>query len=364
MTTANNQNMPRGQSKGKENYWTKDWLLIEPRIATELNLWIVTLIVWHKWWKDWGSAVFNRIEYIHIYIYIYIYIYVYTLALDVWGESHLDASPTGSAATSQKAWVQPVIDAQFSSLFQGSSPKCKARLLASQRKESGAWLNAPPITALGLRMEDIVISTAVGLCLGLPLCSRHVCHQCGKEVDESGTHGLSCRRSQGRHPRHFQLNEVVKRLLAAAKIPAVLEPRGLCTANDSRPDGLTLIPWSRGRSLVWDITVHAPSNIGLSNHGAGRLADQAARQKLDRYQELTISHFFVPLAMETTGVFGEQSMAFVQDLSRRIWDTSGEIDEFSRLCQRICVCIQRCNSAAILGTLPPSHIDYDDELCT
>jgi hypothetical protein len=202
-----------------------------------------------------------------------------TLALDVWGESHSDASPTGSAATTQKAWDQPVIDAQFSTLFQGSSPKCKARLLASQKKESGAWLNAPPITALGLRMEDIVISTAVGLRLGLSLCSRHVCHQCGKEVDESGTHGLSCRRSQGRHPRHSQLNEVVKRSLAAANVPAVLEPRGLCTANDSRPDGLTLIPWSRGRSLVWDVTVHdsfAPSNIGLSSHGAGRLADQAA----------------------------------------------------------------------------------------
>ena len=57
-------------------------------------------------------------------------------------------------------------------------------------------------------------------------------------------------------------------------------------------------------------------------------------------------------------------MAFVRDLSRRIRDTSGEIDEFSRVCQRISVCIQRCNSAAILGTLPPSHIDYDDELCT
>ena len=36
---------------------------------------------------------------------------------------------------------------------------------------------------------------------------------------------------------------------------------------------------------------------------------------------------------------------------------------YTRLCQRISVCIQRCNSAAILGTLPPSHIDYDDELC-
>ena len=99
---------------------------------------------------------------------------------------------------------------------------------------------------------------------------------------------------------------MVKRSLAAANIPAVLESHGLYKANDSKPDGLTFIPWSRGRSLVWDVTVYdsfAPSNIGLSSHGAGRLADQAARQKLDRYKELmiTTSHCFVPLAVETTG---------------------------------------------------------------
>ena len=52
----------------------------------------------------------------------------------------------------------------------------------------------------------------------------------------------------------------------------------------------------------------APSNIDLLSHGAGHLADQAACQKLDRYKELMImtSHFFfVPLVIESTGVFGE-----------------------------------------------------------
>ena len=68
---------------------------------------------------------------------------------------------------------QPIVEAQFSSLLSGASPKNKARLLAAGRKESGAWLNAPPITALGLRMKNIVITTAVGPRLGLPLCLPH-----------------------------------------------------------------------------------------------------------------------------------------------------------------------------------------------
>jgi hypothetical protein len=45
----------------------------------------------------------------------------------------------------------------------------RARLLASQQKESGAWLSAPPpISTLGLRMGNDTIRVAVGLRLGSP----------------------------------------------------------------------------------------------------------------------------------------------------------------------------------------------------
>ena len=33
----------------------------------------------------------------------------------------------------------------------------QARLLASQRKESGEWLHVPPMSAIGLRMDDEVL---------------------------------------------------------------------------------------------------------------------------------------------------------------------------------------------------------------
>ena len=111
-----------------------------------------------------------------------------TLALDVWGESHLVASPTGSVATSQKAWDQPVIDAQFYSLFQGS----------------GAWLNAPPSCPCSPDGGHCHLncSRPPPWLVSVFSARRSEGPQCGKEVDESGTHGLSCRRSQGRHPRH------------------------------------------------------------------------------------------------------------------------------------------------------------------
>lgn len=60
--------------------------------------------------------------------------------------------PTGTSAISQKAWDQPVIEGCFSTLLANitASPREKARLLASQQKESGAWLLLPRFLLLDL----------------------------------------------------------------------------------------------------------------------------------------------------------------------------------------------------------------------
>ena len=96
--------------------------------------------------------------------------------------------------------------------------RSRARLLASSRSEAGAWLQALPAPNLGLRMDDETVRVAVGLRLGTPLCQPHGCSHCGSEVDPLGTHGLSCRWSEGRHPRHAVLNDIIHRSLTAACI--------------------------------------------------------------------------------------------------------------------------------------------------
>ena len=161
----------------------------------------------------------------------------------------------------------------------------QARLLASQRKESGEWLHAPPMSAIGLRMDDEVLRVAVGLRLGVALCRPHKCHQCGAEVDHLGLHGLSCRRSQGRHPRHAAVNDLLKRLLASAKIPSLLEPTGIARSDGRRPDGISVMPWRNGRTLVWDATcpdTFAPSHVALAAREAGLVASQAEKAKTQK----------------------------------------------------------------------------------
>ena len=115
-----------------------------------------------------------------------------------------------------------------------------ARLLAASTSESGAWLNALPISSLGLRMDNNTIRVAVGIRLGTQLCRPHMCHHCGSEVDGSGIHGLSCRWSEGRHHRHSALNDIVFRALSAAKVPSRLEPSGIYRSDGKRPDGMSI----------------------------------------------------------------------------------------------------------------------------
>ena len=171
--------------------------------------------------------------------------------------------------TKVHAWDSPRVQSCLSSLLDkaSSDPISSARLLTTTRKESGAWLTGPPTSSLGLQMEDETIRTAVGVRLGVALCSPHSCQLCGEVVDGLGLHGLSCRKSKGRIPRHTALNQLVKQSFVSVHIPSTLEPRGLCSSNECHPDGVTIIPWSQGKCLAWDVTCHdsfAPTNLTLT----------------------------------------------------------------------------------------------------
>ena len=234
-------------------------------------------------------------------------------------------------------------------------PRAKARLLASQQKESGAWITAPPVSSLGLRMANESIRVAVGLRLGVPLCTPHTCHLCGSLVDASGVHGLSCRRSQGRIPRHKGLNTLIKHALAACNIPAVLEPQGLSRLDNKRPDGLTIVPWEKGRSLVWDVTVwdtFAPTYLPLSSSAMGLVADRAADKKRSIYRDLASSHIVMPVALESSRVLGRDALDFLSNIARRSKSLTKDPLTYLKLCQQISVCVQNFNCASIMGCCP------------
>ena len=67
----------------------------------------------------------------------------------------------------QCTWEEPHVAATNNKLLNyAQDNQTTARLLAVSCPESGAWLNALPVAALGLRISDDVIRVAAGLRLG------------------------------------------------------------------------------------------------------------------------------------------------------------------------------------------------------
>ena len=138
---------------------------------------------------------------------------------------------------------------------------------------------------------------------------------------------MSCHKSEGRHHRHTAGNQIIKRALDAAKIPARLEPNGLSRSDGKRPDGATVMPWSHGQLLVWDAT--CPHTLVLSYRlqacsGPGEVATAVEHKKTSKYAHLGQAYYFVPVAIETMDAYGQKTAGFIRELGKRIAQETGK----------------------------------------
>ena len=86
-----------------------------------------------------------------------------------------------------------------------------------------------------------------------------------------------------------------------------MEPVGISCSTGKRLDRASLVPWERGRLLVWDATcsdTYGPSYITSAASVAGIVASQAEERKIQKYDNLDASLQFTLVAVETAGVFG------------------------------------------------------------
>jgi len=74
--------------------------------------------------------------------------------------------------------------------------------------------------------------------------------------------------------------------------------------------------------------------------------------KHNKYADLPSSIDFVPVAIETTGVWGEEGSNLISELGRRVSVVKADPRSTQFLRQRISVAIQRGNAACILATVP------------
>ena len=64
------------------------------------------------------------------------------------------------------------------------------------------------------------------------------------------------------------------------------------------------------------------------------------------------THIFVPIAVETSGAWCNQSAQFIEDHGRRINAITNEPLETTSLFQRLSVALQRGNAVAFSNTFP------------
>ena len=115
-----------------------------------------------------------------------------------------------------------------------------------------------------------------------------------------------------------------------AQVPSVKEPIGLIPASDLQPDGASMLPWTQGRCLAWDVTAPdtlAQSHVQATATNAGAAASKAETSKMTKYAALSATHLFIPLAFETLGSWGEQAKSFTVELGKRVTAITGDVRE-------------------------------------
>jgi hypothetical protein len=161
---------------------------------------------------------------------------------------------------------------------------------------SGYLLHALPLSSVGLKMYNTSVRIAEGLRLRAPVVRPQVC-VCGTTV---AADGLSCRHGSGRHSRHDQLNDLLRRAFISSGTLATREPHGICTSNSKRPDGVTQIPWRRGRCLAWNAVcpdTFAACHVTACSNNASSAAANAEIRKCHKYQDIISGIDFAPVAI-------------------------------------------------------------------
>ena len=130
------------------------------------------------------------------------------------------------------------------------------------------------------------------------------------------------------------------------RAPSILELVGVDRWDGKRPDGITVFPLSNGKSLCTD--TYAYANIFSSAVLVEHAAQEAEERKRRKYGALGVHFRCEPVAVETTGVYGESVAALISQICRRITEATGESTETLWLEQRFGLAVLRGNTLSLL----------------
>src|SRR6218665_974325 len=102
----------------------------------------------------------------------------------------------------------------------------------------------------------------------------------------------------------------------------------------------------------------AASYISMTSTTVGSAAELAASRKVIKYADLSATHNFVYIAIESVNTAG---LEFIKELGQRITVATGDPMETVHLFQRLSICTQRHNAIAFRGTFMHNSEDENHE---
>ena len=272
----------------------------------------------------------------------------FTFYKEIWCQAvGVDASPVTQRELDHRLCIK-----SFNQLLQSADEINASRLNSVAHPNSGDWLKAIPSRKFGVFLEDEEFRSAVCLRLGLKFFEPHKC-KCGINIDEFGGHCFACSRNHGKILRHTMVNDVISSSLRSAGIPNRKEPENLSCCPGLRPDGITLIPFSSGRCLTWDVSCPHPlcaSHLG-KNKKPGGVANFVETTKNRKYSIIKNTHTFSPIIVDTLGAYGDETQTLLANIGKRLFQITGNKKAASHFRQRISIAVQKGNYKALSFSL-------------
>ena len=251
--------------------------------------------------------------------------------------------------SSQHKIDQALIEKLVSEFPPSESAFVEARKKAISHKMSGRWLEAIPSLELGTMLDNNTFRIASALRLGLPFTQPYRCSRCATTVASTGEHGLHCLKLPPTQ-RHDNINGVISRAMRSIHMPHRLEPERI----KPRPDGITLLGWSHGKQMIWDVTVVSSvcaTNVVAAATESGGAAKIAELKKMKKYDALKGEYIIQPVALESYGCPGPSTEGFLREIGQRLREESQDPRAGLFFDQRLSLELQRGNVKLILSTM-------------
>ena len=225
----------------------------------------------------------------------------------------------------------------------------------ARAKYAPRWKLVKP-TESAYQLSDEFYRYAARRDLGLPPTRDRVlprqCPACGLGVAEDGLHGQRCIfNSATRKLRHDTIEVQLMETIRDGVGIAYRQQHNLPAAERTVPD---LVIHLGNKTYLCDVTVTdtlADSNLATASGGPARLANAAAKKKVDKYArvEAALHATHWPFAVETMGGLSTTAQRLLREIhnaasSGCTWRCAEDIG--NHLVDSIAIAVQRCNGMA------------------